>query len=569
MPEYLHNPKSSDSAPIIKLPEELVNQLKSHGTVQTLNQHDRLFTTGERDYNFFVVLSGEAGIFESVDGDEALIAKHDKHGFLGELNMFTGQAVYLNARMTETGDVLEIDRLKFRDLVNQKPDLCDLIIRAFSQRRALLIERETRALRLLGSQNSADTLRLREFLIRNQLPHSYYDYADDAEHCETLRQRYDLPSCEEALLIWQGDTVLRAPSNGEAAEAIGLTLDFSNDCILDLVVVGAGPGGLAAGVYGASEGLKTLIIESIALGGQAGTSSRIENFLGFPAGLSGMELANRAMIQAVKFGARLAVPCEVESIQCNDTEDGQPPAEKPSYTLTLTSGAEVKTRALMVASGARYRRLPLDNITDFEGQGIYYAATETEASLCRAEEVVVVGGGNSAGQAAIFLSKHARCVRLLIRGDNLGEKMSSYLTNRIHASDTIQLMTHTEVKAVKGNEHLEIITLINNQTNKTETLSSRALFVFIGANPCTDWLKGHIHLDDRGFMPTGREVPDEERLCKLTREPFPFETSRPGIFAVGDVRSGSVKRVASAVGEGSVAVKYVHDYLATLGESSQ
>lgn len=565
MAEYLHAPDSDsdNSSNTIKLPADMVERLKPAGEIASLQAGDRLFTAGERDYNFFVVLSGEAGIFEEIEGEQEVIARHDQHGFLGELNMFTGQAVYLNARMTEAGKVLEINRVKLRELVNSDPEFCDVVVRAFSQRRELLLKRDTRVLRLIGSQHSPDTLRLREFLNRNRLPHTYLEYETSSAACDELKSRYDLPDCDDTFVIWQGDNILQAPTNGAVAEAVGLTLDFSNGCLVDLVVVGAGPGGLAAAVYGASEGLNTLVVESIALGGQAGTSSRIENFLGFPAGLSGMELASRAMVQAVKFGAKLAVPCKVESLQCNGNDGDH------TYTITLTSGAQIRTRSIMVASGARYRRLPLDNLSDYEGRGIFYAATETEASLCKEEDVVVVGGGNSAGQAAIFLSKHARSVKLLIRGDDLGAKMSSYLTNRIDAADNIELLKETEVTGLSGGQHLEAVTLTNNQTQEQMEVDTAALFVFIGANPCTDWLDGHVYLAENGFIPTGREVPDDERLCKLSREPFPFESSRPGIFAVGDVRSGSIKRVASAVGEGSVAVKYVHEYLATLEPSEK
>lgn len=564
MPEYLHNPNSDTQTPVVKLPAALVERIQPYGEIRAIGKDEPLFTMGERDYNFFVILSGEAGIFEAIEAnqnEDNVIAKHDKHGFLGELNMFTGQAVYLNARMIEAGEVLEIDRIQFRELVNSDPELCDLIIRAFSQRRRLLIQRNTRALRLLGSKRSPDTLHLREFLVRNQLPHDYLDYEEDTQHCLRLRTQHDLPESDDTIVIWQDKTVLHAPSTTELATTIGLTLDFHNDCVLDLVIVGAGPGGLAAAVYAASEGLKTLVIESIALGGQAGTSSRIENFLGFPAGLSGQELTNRAMVQAVKFGARLAIPCEVESINCNHTNQDST-AQDHQYQLTLTNGESVNTRSIMVASGARYRRLPLDNLADFEGRGIYYAATETEASLCKNEDIIVVGGGNSAGQAAIFLSQHAKCVRLLIRGDDLGAKMSSYLTARIYASTSIELMTFTEITSISGKDQLEQVQLTNNQTDNTETLNTRAIFVFIGADPCTDWLGEHIHLNDKGFITTGHNIPDDQRICKTLREPYPFEASSPGIFAVGDVRAGSVKRVASAVGEGSVAVKYVHDFLA-------
>ena len=551
---------------LVKLPDAVIDRVRKHGEIRRCEPGALLFEAGQCDYDFLIVLDGEAAIVEHVDDCEKEIVRHGCGGFLGELNMFTGQAVYLRATMPDGGEVLAIAPDAFRTLIASDPEFSDIVIREFANRRQQLIERESRGLRLVGSRYSSDTLRLHDFMVRNRLPHSYLEYESQPDECRSVLERYglDAPTAESTrehpgcstVVIWQGESVLRNPSNGELADLIGLTVDFDSHNDFDLAVVGGGPGGLAAAVYGASEGLNTVVIESVALGGQAGTSSRIENFLGFPAGLSGLELASRAMVQAVKFGATLAVPCQAESLGCNGE----------SFDVGLTGGATVRAKSIIIASGARYRRLELDDLQRYEGAGVFYAATETEARLCAEQDVVVVGGGNSAGQAAIFLSRHARRVKLLIRGDDLGKSMSSYLTERILASPDIDLCKHTEVAALHSADdnagHLGAVTLTHNDSGQREQVGCQGLFVFIGATPHTEWLSGNVQLSDKGFVCTGQSVSDGDAWPLSSRPPYLFETSRPGIFACGDVRDGSVKRVASAVGEGSITVKFVHQWLA-------
>jgi thioredoxin reductase (NADPH) len=356
--------------------------------------------------------------------------------------------------------------------------------------------------------------------------------------------------------IWLGEKVLKNPSNAELARAIGLDVDTSREQVYDLIVVGAGPAGLAAAVYGASEGLATLSLEAVALGGQAGTSSRIENYLGFPAGLSGSELTSRALVQAGKFGARTTVPQEAIGLRRRNDH----------YRVTLSEGGEVAGRSIVIATGARYRRLDIPRLERFEGVSVHYAATEAEAQMCRGNEVAVVGGGNSAGQAAVFLAGRVAKVSLLIRGGDLGKSMSRYLIDRIERTANIELLVHARVRELVGNGALEGIVVEDNRSGERRTLEARALFVFIGAEANTGWLKEPIALDERGFAPTGRELDRSELDARawegLSREPFLLESTLPGVFAAGDVRSGSVKRVASAVGEGSMAVRFVHQYLA-------
>jgi thioredoxin reductase (NADPH) len=410
-------------------------------------------------------------------------------------------------------------------------------------------------LRLVGSRRSRDAARLREFAARNRLPHVWIELEEDP-NAEALLERFGAKSSETPVAIWQGKDVLKNPTNAELAEAIGLTVDAPRKQTYDLVVVGTGPAGLGAAVYGASEGLSTLALESIALGGQAGTSSRIENYLGFPVGLSGFELASRALVQADKFGARTAVPREAVGLERG--KDGH-------YRIALSEGGEVVARSVIAASGARYRRLEVPRLERFEGVSVHYAATEVEAQRCKGEEVAVVGGGNSAGQAALYLAGRTRRVYLLIRGDELGKSMSRYLVDRVMQAENVELLANTEVRELTGEERLEGIVVEDNRSGARRNLGAQALFVFIGAEANTGWLEGAVELDEHGFVLTGgaleRSVLDRNLWWKLSREPYPLETNLPGVFAAGDVRTGSIKRVASAVGEGSMAVRLVHQYL--------
>jgi thioredoxin reductase (NADPH) len=456
------------------------------------------------------------------------------------------------------GEVLSIPRERLKEVVTEEPNISDVILKAFLARRSYMV-RTGLGLRIIGSRHSADAARLRELAARNRVPHVWIELDEDPE-AEALLGRLGAKPSETPVTVWQGEDVLKNPTNLEFARATGLEVDAPLQRTYDLVVVGAGPAGLGASVYGASEGLSTLALESVALGGQAGTSSRIENYPGFPAGLSGFELASRVLVQADKFGAHTAVPQEAIGLQRREDD---------RFLIELFAGGEVTARSVIVASGARYRRLDVAGLGRFEGESVHYAATEAEAQRCEGEEVAVIGGGNSAGQAALFLAGRTRRVYLLIRGDDLGKSMSRYLVDRITNAGNIDLLANTEVRELLGEDRLDGVVVGDNRSGARRALRVRALFAFIGAEANTGWLKGTVELDERGFVLTGRELDgsafDEDPWRELSREPFLLETSMPGIFAAGDVRSGSTKRCASAVGEGAMAVRLVHQYLADVG----
>src|SRR5215210_3716844 len=459
----------------------------------------------------------------------------------------------------EGGEVLAILPERLKEVVTEDPNLPDIILKAFLARRSWEMRNRGTGLRLVGSRHSRDAARLREFAARNRLPHVWIELEGDP-NAEALLERFGAKPSETPVAIWQGKDVLKNPTNAELAQAIGLTVDAPRKQTYDLVVAGTGPAGLGAAVYGASEGLSTLALESIALGGQAGTSSRIENYLGFPVGLSGFELASRTLVQADKFGARTAVPWEAVGLR----------RENGHYRIGLSDGGEVASRSVIAASGARYRRLDVAGLGRFKGVSVHYAATEAEAQRCEGEDVAVVGGGNSAGQAALFLAGRTKRVYLLIRGDDLGNSMSRYLVDRISGAENIELLANTEIRELSGEDRLEGIAVEDNLSGARRTLGARSLFVFIGAEANTGWLRGTVELDERGFVLTGRELDDsalerEDDWQERSREPFLLETSMPGVFAAGDVRSGSIKRCASAVGEGAMAVRLVHQYLDDAG----
>jgi thioredoxin reductase (NADPH) len=538
------------------LADDQIGFLMRYGEVRKIEPGQVLFREGDRSYDFIVILEGEVEIVDNFEGEARTIAVHGARRFLGEMNMLTGQSVYLSAVMREGGEVLAVPPEQLKAIITDEPTLSDIILKAFLARRSVLMRVGT-GLRIVGSRWSKDALRLREFAVRNRLPHRWIELEEDGG-AEALLGRFGVQPQETPVAIWLGEKVLKNPSNAELARTIGLDVDTSREQMYEIIVVGAGPAGLAAAVYGASEGLATLSLEAVALGGQAGTSSRIENYLGFPAGLSGAELASRALVQADKFGARTTVPQEAVGLR----------RENNHYRVTLSEGGEVAGRSVIVATGARYRRLNIPRLERFEGVSVHYAATEAEAQMCRGNEVAVVGGGNSAGQAAVFLAERVAKVNLLIRGGDLGRSMSRYLIDRIERTANIELLVHAEVRELMGDLALEGVVVEDNRSGERRTLEARALFVFIGAEANTGWLKGTIALDERGFVPTGRALDhsalDSQAWDGLSREPFMLESSQPGIFAVGDVRSGSVKRVASAVGEGSMAVRFVHQYLAEM-----
>jgi thioredoxin reductase (NADPH) len=543
------------STRVPKLREDQIEVLMRYGQTRTTEVGEVLFRAGDASSNFMVVLEGEVEAVDDFAGEARSMGVMRAGSFLGDLNMLTEQPIYLSGVVRVGGEVLAIPRERLKEVITEEPNLSDIILKAFLARHSWGM-RTGLGLRIIGSHYSGDAARLREFAARNRLPHVWIELEEDPGAAEALLERFDAKPSEAPVAIWQGKDVLKNPTNPELARAIGLRVDVPRERTYDLVVVGAGPAGLGAAVYGASEGLSTLALESTALGGQAGTSSRIENYLGFPAGLSGFELASRAMVQADKFGARTAVPQEAVGLRRGDGH----------YRIELSEGGEVEARSVLAATGARYRRLNVDRLERFEGVSIHYAATEAEAQRCEGEEVVVVGGGNSAGQAALFLAGRTQRVYLLIRGDDLAKGMSRYLAERVEAAENIELLPNTEVSELVGEDRLEGVVVEDNRSGARRPLGAVALFVFIGAKANTGWLQGGVELDERGFVLTGREldgsVLEEDAWRGLSREPDLLETSMPGVFAAGDVRSNSIKRVASAVGEGSMAVRLVHQYLA-------
>jgi thioredoxin reductase (NADPH) len=510
-----------------------------------------LYREGDASYDFYVVLSGAVEIFVNSEGKERLIVRHEAGRFLGELNLLTGQRVYVSARVAEAGEVIAVSRDALRRLIATDASLSDKILAAFLARRAILMSGAASAIRVIGSRFSPDSGRVREFLARNRIPHEWLDPDADSD-VERLLREFDIAPRDLPVVIATG-TVLRRPTPGVLADYLGLTVGKLPDRCFDLVVVGAGPAGLAAAVYGASEGLRTIVVEMVAVGGQAGSSSRIENYLGFPTGISGADLTQRATVQAQKFGASLSSPCAAASLR----EDAG------HLVIRLSDGIDVPGRAVIAATGARYRRLDAARLEQFESRGVYYAATELEARMCAGSPAVVAGGGNSAGQAALFLATAASAVTIVIRGPDLAASMSRYLVDRIEADQRIVVRRNTRIVALEGDQSLTGVRV--SGPDGEETLASTALFSFIGADPSSAWLSGFAALDVRGFVLTdlslGRKDLDA-RWDALGRSPLPFETSHPGLFAVGDVRSGSTKRVAAAVGEGSAAVRSVHAYLA-------
>jgi thioredoxin reductase (NADPH) len=537
------------------LREDQLETLHRYGQVRQVRAGEVLFRAGDTTNDFLVVLSGLVHVIDDFAGEVRVVGVFGPGTFLGDLHMLTGQGVPLSAVVAEEGELLGVPRPRLKEVVTEEVDLSNLILDTFMARRTFLM-RTGVGLRIIGSRHSRDATRLREFATRNRLPHVWVEVEEDAGRAEALLERFGATPDDLPVAIWQGTDVLKNPSNPDLARVMGLKVDLPPDRTYDLVVVGAGPAGFGSAVYGASEGLATLALESVALGGQAGTSSRIENYLGFPVGLSGFELATRALAQADKFGAETAVPEEAVSLRRSD--DG-------TYRIGLTGGGEVLTRAVIAATGARYQRLDVEDLDRFEGVSVHYAATEAEVQRFEGEEVVVVGGGNSAGQAAVFLGSRMRKVHLLIRGGDLAKGMSQYLVDRVGRASNVEVLGFTEVRELLGEDRLEGVVVEDNRSGERRTLDVKALFVFIGARANTAWLReSEVELDNRGFVMTGRSV-SEAALAREAwhgREPFRLETSLPGVFAAGDVRSGSIKRCASAVGEGAMAVSLVHQYLA-------
>ena len=517
---------------------------------------DIVFRPGDTHVSFFILLSGKLEIVQpGIDGERP-ITVHGPHSFTGELTTVTGQRCFVLGRVTEAGEFLEIPSDNFRSLIGRDADMSEITMRAFILRRLALITNNLGNVVMMGSRHSAATLALREFLGRNGYPYTYVDLDTDQTSQELL-DRFHVKVEDIPVVICDTRNVLKNPTPAKLAQCLGMNANFDGSQVKDVVIVGAGPAGLAAAVYAASEGLEVLVIETNAPGGQAGSSSKIENYLGFPTGVSGQELASRATTQAQKFGANLMIAHSIVKLDC----------DKRPYELQLEDGTILKTKTVVIATGAQYNKPKIDNLQRFEGMGIYYGATYIEAQLCQDEEVIVVGGGNSAGQAAVYLTGMAKKVYMLVRSGGLAETMSRYLIQRIAENPKIELLCRAEITELEGDSHLERVAWKDASKGTTTRRDIRHVFIMAGASPRTDWLKGCVSLDDKGFVLTGRDLKMDTALPNdvwpLTRAPQMLETSLPGVFAVGDVRANNVKRVASAVGEGAISIHLVHR---TIGE---
>jgi thioredoxin reductase (NADPH) len=538
------DPYAREAQTFPHLTPEMLARLAPYGHEERLAAGTLLFERGQRSVDFFVVLAGSVEIYDhDQDGRVNVFTVHGERQFTGELDLFNNREILVSGRAGAHSRVLRVKRADFRRMVTAETDIGEIIMRAFILRRVGLIRHVQGGVVLIGAGHAGDTLRLQRFLVRNGYPHRLLDTELDAEAGGFLHG-FALTPDQLPVVVTPDHRILRNPTAALLADGLGLTERIDPDRVFDVAVVGAGPAGLAAAVYAASEGLDTIVIEAVAPGGQAGTSSKIENYLGFPTGISGQALAGRAQVQAQKFGARLAISRSAAGLDCS----GRP------YRIRLDDGQQVAASAVVVATGARYRKIDVPDYGRFEGQGIHYAATAMEAQLCAGEEVIVVGGGNSAGQAAVFLSRTVRHVHMLVRAGGLAATMSDYLVQRIDSSPRITLHTQTEITALAGDGYLRRVTWTRRDTGASETRPVGNLFVMIGAEPNTDWLRSCLDLDPKGFVVTGQ---DRAGLALAS----PFATTTPGVFAVGDVRSGSVKRVASGVGEGSVVVSAVHQFL--------
>jgi thioredoxin reductase (NADPH) len=528
-------------------------RLEGYGKRMRVAAGDVLAQTGEREGRVVVVISGAVEILRTGLRAEERVTIHGPGEFTGEMSTLRGARSLVRAQVSEAGEVLIIEHDNLRKLVQTDANLSELFMRAFILRRMGLIESESGDLILIGSRHSTGTLRLQQFLTRNGTPYHSVDIETDPDVGELL-ERFHVKVEEVPVVICHTQKVLRNPSNQQIAECLGMNPQIDDATVRDVLVVGAGPAGLAAAVYAASEGLDVLVLETIAAGGQAGSSSRIENYLGFPTGISGRALAGRALVQAQKFGADVTIATSAVRLRC----------DRRPYEIELSNGHTVRGRTVIIATGAEYRQLSLPNLARFVGDGVFYAATNVEARLCTNEEIIVVGGGNSAGQAAVFLAEGCRAVNVFVRADGLADSMSRYLIRRIEEASNITLHVRTQITALDGKDRLERVSWRNAVDNVETTRDMQHVFLMTGANPNTRWLQGCVPLDDKGFVRVGSDLRAEDLLAtrwSRPRAPYLMETGIPGIFAVGDVRSGSVKRVASAVGEGSISIQLVHRVL--------
>jgi thioredoxin reductase (NADPH) len=535
------------------LTPEQIARVAAHGHVRRVERGEVLLEPGDQNPRFFVVTAGHIEVVKPSGDTEEPVTIHRRGQFTGEVSMLSRRRGFVRMRAGEAGEVIELDREQLLMLVQIDSELSEILMRAFILRRVEMIAHEFGDVVLVGSTHAPGTLRVKEFLTRNGHPYSYIDLDRDAGVQDVL-DRFHVAVADVPVLICRGEVVLRDPTNEQIADCLGFNDAIDHTQVRDLVIVGAGPSGLAAAVYGASEGLDVLVLEANAPGGQAGLSSRIENYLGFPTGISGQELAARAYTQAQKFGAQLIIAKGARQLACD---------RKP-YAIEIDDGPRVPARTVIIATGAEYRRPSLENLSQFEGAGVYYCATFVEAQVCRGDDVVVVGGGNSAGQAAVFLAQTAKRVHMLVRSNGLAESMSRYLIRRIEQSPAIVLRTRTNLVALEGSDHLERVRWRDDESGSIETHHIKHVFVMTGAVPSTGWLRGCVVLDAKGFIKTGPDLSHDDLAAArwpLARPPYLLETSRPGVFAVGDVRGGNIKRVASAVGEGSIAVAFVHQVL--------
>jgi thioredoxin reductase (NADPH) len=539
-----------------KLPDRHIAALARLGHEREGAAGEVLFAEGDRDFCFFVVLDGRVEIVEHSSGQPRTVAVHEPGEFTGDVDMLSGRSALVTARMQTRGRVLAVGAESLRRAVSELPELSETLLKAFLTRRALLIQQGFEGIKIIGSRFSPDAHRLRDFANRNAIPFTWLDLETDAQ-AEALLRHFNVPASATPVVIGRQGQLLANPTVAQLGHCAGLDAHLNPDDVYDLVVVGAGPAGLAASVYAASEGLRVVTIDAVAAGGQAGTSTRIENYLGFPTGISGADLTANATLQAQKFGASITVPRKVVGLR----------ADGGDRTVVLEDGSALRSRCVIVATGVDYRRLEVQDLNDFRGTGVYYAATDMEARLCNGEDVVVVGGGNSAGQAIVYLSRYARRVHVVIRANDLTKSMSRYLIARVEQLPNVRIHHDAQVVSLEGDGTLRRVG-IRHRDGTQESVAATALFLFIGAVPRTAWLEGGVQLDKHGFLLTGQALAPEtlatERWRTAGRAPFFLETSLPGVFGAGDARSGSVKRVASAVGEGSMAVSFVHAHIGSL-----
>ncbi len=541
-------PFQPDPTAFPELTDEELACIAELGTRRTFADGETLFEAGERDYPMFAIVSGHVAILDPSGDDVREVGVHGPRAFTGDIDLLTGRPAVITAVARGGCEVHEVPACTIRRMLGELPEMSEKLLEAFRRRRTLLEQSGFLGVRVVGDPDAKDVLAIREFFYKNHVAHTFVDV--DADDGKRLLAELAATRDESPILICSRYGVVKRPALTTVAEHVGISRKIPDE-LFDVLIVGCGPAGLAAAVYGASEGLRTLVVDRVGPGGQAGQSSRIENYMGFPSGVTGAELANRGYLQALKFGAQFTAPVSVRSMDCNP--DG-------NHIVSFCTGQSVRTRTVLIATGASYRRLAADGCERLEGAGVYYSATSVEARLCRDGTVLVVGGGNSAGQAAMFLAQQTRDVKLVLRGNDLGKSMSSYLTRRIVQNPKIEVLFDTEVTAIHGERHVQGVRLENRRTGAATDLDCSGVFIFVGARPHTEWVPKSVALDDHGFVLTGQAV-RELGSWSLDRVPCELETSCPGVFAAGDVRAGTTKRVAYAAGDGALGITCVHQIL--------